>query len=362
MREVGAHLSLTHEIFLFFICFCHEFLRTLRENVMFFFGWGLIHSYIIRTMKKINFNFTLIAALATLVLMGLVTTAFKPAVTIVDEQEPAAETPLDLFLGMDYDEDYSYVGSDSLLYRFPGLIMQEVDATWYNCIDDDFFCKFRCSLGLYIDKEYPSQAVFSRVEAAIDTLLVVSLGGFDGLDSKQAYRLLETNRPQNAQQMLDFGRRVFDLYTSQMKATKPESTYETLPEGRLCLVGHKVYDKGDQATYLIEMSFDYNGSNGCPSMAHYLTIDKNTGKILQPEDVISKYGADKLKRLLYASYKKERVEKGFDGDDAGEASPDVLLTSPDGCAIINEGVMFYYLPYNIGCGAEAEYHLILDLH
>ncbi len=316
---------------------------------------------------KNSFIFTLIAVVAILAPVGVHAATLDSKVTVAqdmaddDSQESDALSPFDLFLGMDYDDDYSYTGSESLLHSFPGLIMQELDANWYNCVDDDVFLKFRCSLGLYIDKEYPSQAVFRRVEGAIDSLLVVSFGGFDGIDSKPAYRLLETNRPQNARQMLDFGSQVFDMFTEQMKATKPESAYERIPEGRLCLVGHKFYEKGDQATYLIEMSFDFNGSNGCPSMAHYLTIDKNTGKILQPENIINKYGANKLKPLLYSAYKKARAEKGFADDDSGEATPDVLLTSADGCAIINEGVLFYYLPYNIGSGAEAEYFLVLDL-
>ena len=38
-----------------------------------------------------------------------------------------------------------------------------------------------------------------------------------------------------------------------------------------------------------------------------------------------------------------------------------LIDCADGCAIVNEGVMFYYRPYSVGSGAEGEYNLVLDL-
>ena len=37
-----------------------------------------------------------------------------------------------------------------------------------------------------------------------------------------------------------------------------------------------------------------------------------------------------------------------------------LIDCADGCAIVNEGVMLYYRPYSVGCGAAGEYNLILD--
>ena len=46
------------------------------------------------------------ATLAVLTPMGACAHAFSPSVG--DDQ--TAETPMDLFLGMDYDENYSYMG------------------------------------------------------------------------------------------------------------------------------------------------------------------------------------------------------------------------------------------------------------
>ena len=109
---------------------------------------------------------------------------------------------MDLFLGMDYDDNYSYTGSDSLLYRFPGLIMVENDAIWYDGeeyeADDAFYMKFRFSMGLYIDKEYPSEAIFRKMEGAIDSALVFGMEPYGGMDNKPAFRLRESHKPQNA--------------------------------------------------------------------------------------------------------------------------------------------------------------------
>lgn len=267
-------------------------------------------------------------------------------------------TLMDLFLGMDWG-DNGYSRSEPRLENLPGVAKQELEATWY-MNTDDFYSEFPCSMGIYLDTEYPSEAVFKRVEGAIDTLLVTSLGYYEELDERAAMQMLEANKPQNAQQVMDFGKRVFELYTSQMKAVQPASAYDEIPEARVCIVGHKVYDKGNWATYIVEMSFSYNGSNGCPSFANFYTIDKKTGEILTPDDIINKYGTDLLKRELWNAYQIAKDENGF-GDFETSVTQDVLLHESDGCALINEGLMFYYLPYHIGCGAEGEYNLVLDM-
>ena len=97
---------------------------------------------------KNSFIFTLIAVVAILAPVGADTATLDSKVAVAqnladdDSQESDALSPFDLFLGMDYDDNYSYTGSESLLHSFPGLIMQELDATWFNCVDDSFF-KFR---------------------------------------------------------------------------------------------------------------------------------------------------------------------------------------------------------------------------
>ena len=293
------------------------------------------------------------ATLAVLAPMSVCAHAFSPS----GGDDQSAETPMELFMGMEYDENYSYMGSDSLLYRFPGLVMQEKDATWY-VSDEDFDIKFRCSLGLYIDKEYPSEAVFRELEAAIDSALVFGLEPYGGMDDQPAFSLRSANTPQNAQQILEFGSQVFDMYTKQMKARKPEAAYEQVPEARWCLVVHKVYDKGDQATYLFEVSYDINGSNGCPSQALYWTLDKKTGSLLQSEDIIAKYDEEDLKSQLWTAYVEACKVRGYD-EDMIMLEPENLLSEVSGCAIINEGVLFYYLPYVIGSGVEGEYMLVI---
>ena len=78
-------------------------------------------------------------------------------------------------------------------------------------------------------------------------------------------------------------------------------------------------------------------------------------------EIIRKYGAENLKSQLWNAYLEAREERGYAELDGSEVSPDELLTGADGCAIINEGLMFYYLPYHIGCGAEGEYNLVLPI-
>jgi len=126
-------------------------------------------------------------------------------------------------------------------------------------------------------------------------------------------------------------------------------------------VAHKIYDQGDQATYLVEMSWSYNGSNGCTSKANFYTINKETGEILTVDDLVKKYGEPTLTDKLWSAYQAEQSKRGYKNGQTS-VSQNEILSKADGCAIINEGLMFYYLPYHIGSGADGEYNLVLQMN
>ena len=273
---------------------------------------------------------------------------------------------LELFMGMGYDNNENEGSFPHYDCRVPELeddeniVCQELEAIWYD--NDDYDpTRYRCTLGLYVDKDFPCQEAFKQVELGIDTLLTQSFCYTDEIeDIKQLCAKRKGYAPRNTQDILNRAKQMFDLFTRQMQPSKPDSAYREPPEARVCIIAHKIYDQGDWASYIIEFSFDYNGSNGCPSWADYLTVNKKTGQRLTTDYVVKKYGAEPVSKNLRKAFVKAKEERNADLDVQNYSGME-LIEYADGCAIVNEGLMFYYRPYSIGCGAVGEYFLVLDM-
>jgi hypothetical protein len=266
---------------------------------------------------------------------------------------------MDLFLGMEKDDEGNYYVPE---LDDKNVVRYEQEATWYNN-DDDYPARYRCTLGLYIDKEFPTQEIFKQVATCIDTLLLGCFPDsyYKGLDDvAKSIRLSGDYNPLTSADVLHRFEMVFDRYTHTMEPIKPLSVYEEIFDARVCIVAHKIYDQGDWASYIIEFSYDYNGSNGCPSWADYVTFSKNTGQRLTTDDMIKQYGAKAVSKNLREAFLKAKEERNADLEVQNYSGVE-LIELADGCAIVKEGMMFYYRPYNIGCGAEGEYNLVLNL-
>ena len=273
---------------------------------------------------------------------------------------------LELFMGMGYENDENEDSFPRYECRLPELeddesiVSQELEEIWYKN-DDNYPGRYRCTLGLYVDKDFPCQEAFKQVELGIDTLFTQSFYYCDELeDIQQLCAKRKGYAPRNTQDILNRAKQIFDQFTRLMQPSKPDSAYNNYPESRVCIVAHKIYDQGDWVSYIIEFSFDYCGSNGCPSWADYITVNKKTGQRLTADDVVKKYGAGPVSKKLRKAFLKAKGERNADLEVQNYSGME-LIELADGCAIVNEGLMFYYRPYNIGCGAEAEYNLVLNL-
>ena len=130
-------------------------------------------------------NYTLILLFVTIVVIGcnnnrsessLIDKRVSSLIDNINRGElilSADSTLLDLFYGMERSKEFSgYMQRDTILENTPNIVKSENTAWWYYNPDK---MKFRSTLGLYIDKEYPSQNVFKRIEEAIDTTMVNGL-------------------------------------------------------------------------------------------------------------------------------------------------------------------------------------------
>lgn len=208
---------------------------------------------------------------------------------------------LDLFYGMESTpDDRSYELRDSLLESIPSIEKRECVDTWYYNNDNYYF---QASLGMYYDKEYPTP-------------------------------------------------------TPTLKNDKPVEEYWKMYAGRVCIVTHKVFENDSLVTYIVESSVDYNGSSGCPSSASYYTYRKSDGYLFTTADLTAGYTENQLEDVLDQVYDDLMKSRGREYTHE-VLSNNVLSTRMDGCAIIEEGLLVYYHPYNIGGSAEGQYNLII---
>ena len=273
---------------------------------------------------------------------------------------------MELFMGMgqvqdEQDKDgyiYNYECRVPELEGIDGILSQELEATWYR-EGDGKPDRYRCMLGLYVDEDFPSDQVFRQVELGIDTLLTQSFDYNDELEAmKKSFALRKGYNPKSSQDIMNRAKQIFNQFTKKNHELKSDVTGNEIPEARVCIVAHKIYDRGDWASYIIEFSFDYNGSCGCPSWADYITVNKKNGHRLTFGDLVEKYGLARVSDSLREAYVKAKGERNVELDVYNLTGQELIDVS-DGCAIVNEGVMFYYRPYSVGCGAEGMYNLIL---
>lgn len=274
---------------------------------------------------------------------------------------------MELFMGMsqvpdEQDKDgyiYNYECRVPELEGIDGILSQELEATWYR-EGDGKPDRYRCMLGLYVDEDFPSDQVFRQVELGIDTLLTQSFDYNDELEAmKKSLALRKGYNPKSSQDIMNRAKQIFNQFTKKNHELKSDVTGNELPEARVCIVAHKIYDRGDWASYIIEFSFDYNGSCGCPSWADYITVNKKNGHRLTSGDLVEKYGLARVSDSLREAYVKAKGERNVELDVYNLTGQE-LIDGADGCAIVSDGVMFYYRPYGVGCGAEGMYNLILD--
>jgi len=275
------------------------------------------------------------------------------------DEEIVNKNLLNIYYGMERDtvaEMMPYLQRDTLLETIDGIKKHEYDATWTLWYNGDIESSNACTatIGLYVDSVYPCDGVKSHIKEYIDTTIISDLRYYlkDSNDVNfNEIQMVLSAQPKPSQDVTSFVHETFDGLTAILQ-DRPFS-YK-IHEFRLCFVAHKIYDKNGLVTYVLQRSFDFNGSCGCCSESLYLTMDKGTGRILGYDDIMgADYDVKKLEKKLEKAYKDVSVWCEHDIDI-------IMDETEDNCAIIDEGILFYYLPYRIGSGAEGEYFLVIE--
>lgn len=267
-------------------------------------------------------------------------------------------TLTELFYGMNWDEKTGrYTYSEPRLEKFASIKRMECKATWYvGGQYSEVHEKYKPSLGLYIDKEWPSEAVQRVMEEIIDLAFINQICALHSNVSEYdpsrplINRIRTSHIPTSTNEILAFAKDVFSAY-SEVHKREINVSYTEAHEGRICIVAHKIYEDSTYATYIVEESYSYWGSNGCPSLANYYTINKSSGHILSASEVLASMPKEEafrqIRRLITANPSNYPMQ-------FPESTMDDFIDSLSGAAFVKEGYLLYYLPYTVGCGADGE--------
>lgn len=259
---------------------------------------------------------------------------------------------LGLFYGMEKNSDGEFV--DSVLDIIPEITHKEFSSIWYKPLDS---VRFEMTLGIYLDNEYPSDAVRKTVFKKLNSIIPE---GFSYDINHRQESLLKSGvaTMQSVKGFLDSWGNLFNK-VSRLNGYGPKyANFPLIIGSRGCAVCHKIYEDSIWTTYIIEMSVDYHSSCGCPSSADYYTINKQSGKILTLSEFLAQCKRSDITDLLRREYENEAKAKGFTPSDFSGSE---LLDKANGFAKLKGGVILYFHPYNIGGGAEEQYNLVLPI-
>lgn len=269
------------------------------------------------------------------------------------EKRRNSSSLLDLFYGMEKDSAGTYL-DDVRLDTISGLIHKEFRSIWCHHADS---VKFEMSMGLYIDESYPTVVVRNVMFEKLNTVIPEGFS-YDIDETQDSFLKRGVRTVQSARAFIRDWGHLFNRVSALNGYNSSFSNYSMIVGSRGCAVCHKIYEDSIWATYIVEMSVDYHSSCGCPSSADYYTINKTTGKIFNMSDILSQHKFSAIERLILNEFD---IETNANGRPTCGLTGRELINRANGIAKLNEGILFYYHPYNIGCGAEGQYNLIIPI-
>lgn len=89
------------------------------------------------------------------------------------------------------------------------------------------------------------------------------------------------------------------------------------------------------------------------------TVDATTGKLLGLKDIVRPEKVDSLSMLMMARLENGKGEYIVQQYPYEPSEYTGVLERANGCALIPEGLVIYFYPYNLGCGADGEYEAVI---
>ena len=119
-----------------------------------------------------------------------------------------------------------------------------------------------------------------------------------------------------------------------------------------------VWQKRRFHTFLVTAWYDWN-SCGANMACSYVTVDASTGKEVTYASLIRQSDEPKLSALMLKYLRNESEGWVENAARVTDYQAEQLISLMDGCALLKEGLLIYYYPYTIGCGADGEFIAII---
>ena len=89
------------------------------------------------------------------------------------------------------------------------------------------------------------------------------------------------------------------------------------------------------------------------------TVNATSGKLLDLYDFILPDKIDTLASLMMRRLINGNSEFILDQSQYKPEEYTYVINRADGCALIPEGLIFYYYPYNLGSGSDGQYEAVI---
>lgn len=112
--------------------------------------------------------------------------------------------------------------------------------------------------------------------------------------------------------------------------------------------------------YVTMEEYTWYDCNSCGDNTAFswFTIDKDTGSVLELSDIIYESKWQEFAFIMIKHLNDGHPWLNYNRDTQ-RCDLIKILNERDGCAITPEGVIVYYHPYKIGCGAEGQYNALI---
>lgn len=131
-----------------------------------------------------------------------------------------------------------------------------------------------------------------------------------------------------------------ELLSKKIAEKLPDDLADFAPtfDGYASMAVNKIYETKEYVTYAIFMDANYHGTCGCTYRMFFYTLDKNTGEIIDIQNLIKEFDKEELNLRIGEQHTGASENPHDVFDYVGEA---------DGCALVRNGLLFYYFPYHI---------------
>lgn len=166
---------------------------------------------------------------------------------------------------------------------------------------------------------------------------------------------------------------IVEYYAGQMcsvvKELLPGYQCQDLPCGPITVyMGiRKVWENNSRTTFMIHRDWDYSGSCGATYLTRYLTLDRETGRVLKLGDMVHSRHLMDMEKVVYDRLMKLKKERGADmsGEEEEGSSMsyfyDNHVSLEDIVSQRGDSLVFMFPPYTVGCGAEGDYEVVVPM-